>query len=256
MFKRLQQALVALLASSPVHAPPAAQAQGGAGMAMSDLSSSPDLPQAFGYKMTWLAVRSENTEAVFDALALTQKTVANWETGIQFSYGYQSGQSQTPVFVTPPVDGWTLVLTGLGLAADGDASIARLEGLLRQMSGSFGEVHYYGSYRVVGYVAWYKAESGEISRGFSFADGSLYANVGPTTTAETEAGYFDMTGMTEDALWETILSLPEEDNSFFNEEDPMKIAGKWSVNPLLIAEIPDQNPSLGLAGYLALPQAQ
>lgn len=219
---------------------------------MLQLSSTPDLPQPFGYKSTWLAVRTENTRAVFDALKLSEEKAANWGTGVQFSYNRDFKENITPVFVAPPVDGWTLVLTGLGLTSDTEENTAYLERLLRELSHQFGECHYFGSYRVVGYVAWYKAINGMIIRGFSFADGSLFANSGAVTSAELDAGLFDITGMTEEALWEAVQSAEDEGkaNFLFDEETPMKIATGWSVNPLSFGVSEASEPATGLAGFL------
>ena len=216
------------------------------------LSSIPDFPQPFGYKSTWLAVRTENTKAVFDALELSEEQTANWQTGVQFSYNRDFKENIVPVFVAPPVDGWTLVLTGLGLTSDSEENTAYLERLMGQLSHQFGECQYFGSYRVVGYLAWYKAIDGMVARGFSFADGSLFANSGPMTSAELDAGLFDIAGMTEEVLWEAVQSVEDEGktNFLFNEETPMKIATGWSVNPLSLGVSEGIEPATGLAGFL------
>ena len=216
------------------------------------LSSTPDLPQPFGYKSTWLAVRTEDTKAVFEALGLTQKATANWASGIRFSYDRDLVGNVGPVFVAPPVKGWTLVLTGLELAADGAKNKQELEILLRHLSKLFGECQYFGSYRVVDYVSWYRAINGEITRGFSMADGILFANEGQTTQVELNAGNFDMTGMTEEEIWNVLLKAEEESQTyFFREDDPMKVAEDWSLNPLSIDNVQGLSPATGLAGLLA-----
>jgi hypothetical protein len=219
---------------------------------MSQLSSIPDFPQPFGYKSTWLAVRTESTKAVFDALGLSEESIANWQTGVQFSYNRDFKENIVPVFVAPPVDGWTLVLTQLGLTSESDENTAELERLLRQLSHEFGECQYFGSYRVVGYVAWYKAIDGVVMRGFSFADGSLFANSGPMSSAEFDAGLFDLTGMTENAIWQAIDSVEDKDraNVLFDEETPMKVARGWSLNPLSLGVSEGNDTATGLAGFL------
>jgi hypothetical protein len=215
------------------------------------LSSTADLPRPFGYKSTWLAVRTEDTKAVFDAIGLTQGVISNWKSGIKFSYNRDFDKNVVPTFVTPPVNGWTLVLTGLGLGADGEAPKSELETLLKHLSKRFGESQYFGSYRVVDYVSWYRAKNGKIERGFSFADGTLFANIGQTTKAELDAGYFDMTDMTEQMLWDVFMKAEEESQTYYiNEEDPMKIAETWSVNPLSIDKVQGLIAATGLAGLL------
>ena len=232
--------------------PAVSQAEQAEQFDMSQLSSIPDFPHPFGYKSTWLAVRTENTKAVFDALELSEEETANWQTGVQFSYNRDFKENIVPVFVAPPVDGWTLVLTGLGLTSDTEENTAYLERLLAKLSHQFGECQYFGSYRVVGYVAWYKAIDGMVTRGFSFADGSLFANSGPMSPAEFDAGLFDLTGMTEEALWQAIDSVEDNDkaNILFDEETPMKVARGWSVNPLSLGVSEGNETATGLAGFL------
>jgi hypothetical protein len=252
IFRSIGSKVGSVLSALGVMMPAVAQAENAGQFDMSRLSSIPDFPQPFGYKSTWLAVRTENTKAVFDALGLTQEVTANWQAGVQFSYNYDFKENIVPVFVAPPVDGWTLVLTGLGLTSDTDENTADLERLLRQLSHRFGECQYFGSYRVVGYVAWYKAIDGMVTRGFSFADGSLFANSGPTSTAEFDAGLLDLTGMNEEALWQAIESVDDIDkaNILFDEETPMKVAGGWSVNPLSLGVSQGAVTATGLAGFL------
>ncbi len=215
------------------------------------LSSEPDLPTPFGYKSVWFAVKTEDTSAVFSAFNLQSEQPANWASGIKFLYDFDSHfkRGEKPVFVSPPVSGWTLILAGLNFSADSSEKTEYLRNLLNRLSKEFGEAQYFGSYRVVGYVAWYRSISGSIERGFSFADGTLFANEGNTSEAELEIGYFDMSGMDEANIWETLMEAEEEGEYFFDEEDPMKIAELWSVNPLSVDQEKDLEPSIGLVGF-------
>ena len=217
------------------------------------LSPEPDLPHPFGYKSAWFAVKSEDTSAIFEAFQLTERQVSNWQAGIGFSYDMdrQYKGVKKPVFVAPPVEGWTLVLAGLNIVADSPAGVENVRRILNVLSECFGEAHYYGSYRVVGYVAWFRSIGGEVTRGFSFADGTLFANDGQTTQAELDMGCFDMTGMDEEQLWEAIEAEEEDDRFGFSEDDPMELAGVWSVNPLALGQINGANPGTGLAGLLS-----
>jgi hypothetical protein len=189
-----------------------------------NLSEIPDIPRPFGYKATWLAVKTTDTEAVFKALGLTQSGVSNWETGIKFAYSRGFSDNVYPIFVTPPVKGWTLVLSSFAFTADADENISKLEDTLVRLSELFEECQYFGSYRVVDYVAWYRAQNGKIVRGYSYADGVTYANFGKKSKIEAGKGY--------------------------NEEDPMEIAGQWSVNPLRLDKRIRPKSDTGLAGFL------
>ncbi|GHT00739.1 hypothetical protein AGMMS50296_9050 [Alphaproteobacteria bacterium] len=65
-----------------------------------------DCPVAFGYKCAWLAFPTEQTAEVVKAVEFKQMSKANWQTGIDAAYGYESKIA----FVTPPVQGWTFVV--------------------------------------------------------------------------------------------------------------------------------------------------
>lgn len=190
----------------------------------------PSVEVAFGYKSTWFAVPSTDTQRVFEAFGLTDPNTANWSDGIAFAYSGNERPKNSAVFVTPPYAGWSFVITGFRYSADSPDNIVALHERLKALSDTFGEAQYFGSYRVVDYVAWYKAQNGQIIRGFSFADGTLYENTGPTTKAELAIGLFDMTGMDEGALWDFLLAAENSGQLiYFDESDPMRIAERWSV---------------------------
>lgn len=69
--------------------------------------ATPDTPKSFGYRMSWLAIKSTDTHAVAAALALTGLEAANWNTGIGAIYDRDLSDSY--VFVSPPVKGWTFI---------------------------------------------------------------------------------------------------------------------------------------------------
>ena len=190
----------------------------------------PSVEVAFGYKSAWFAIPSKDTQLVFEAFGLTGQKTASWSDGIEFAYSDNADLKNSPTFVTPPVEGWSFVITGLRYSADTPDRILDLHERLKSLSKKFGEAHYYGSYRVVGYVSWYKAQTGQITRGFSFSDATLFENTGATTDAELEIGLFDMTGMDEDALWDNLSASEETGESvLFDESAPMLIAERWSV---------------------------
>ena len=167
---------------------------------------------------------------------------------MRFSYDFdrQFSEPEKPVFISPPVNGWTLVLGGLSFSADSQERIGGIRRRLCELSNRFGEAQYFGSYRVVGYVAWYKASNGEVERGLSLADGTVFANEGATSQAELDIGCFDMSGMDEGEVLDRIFE--EEDFSLFDEESPMKIAEIWSVNPLSLPLDGEAEPATGIAG--------
>ena len=191
-----------------------------------DVPLATDRPVPFGYKTTWLTVRSDSSEAVSKALGLTKTSSATWVGGVSKSSG------KTWVFVTPS-----------------DAKVEHLHSLLHRLSLTFGEAQYFGSSRVVGYVAWFKSVAGETVRAFSYADGTLFANQGDTTEAERALGYPDMAGLDARAIWDAL----DETDARMDEEDPMRIAERWSVNPLHLDQKDADGP--GIVGVMDLAKA-
>lgn len=211
----------------------------------------PDAPRSFGYKTTWLAIKTEDTNAVFNALGLKDKAVANWETGRGFAYSRAFQPDVFPVFIMPPIQGWTLVNSNFAFASGSEAGTADLERELERLSLVFDECQYFGNYRVVGYVSWYRAVRGEVVRGFSFADGVMFANKGKTTPAELQAGLPDMTNMSVFEFMDAVF--PEEepyDTYKFDEDSPMRIAKFWSVDTRELDSFEGAEPTTGLVGLL------
>ncbi len=214
------------------------------------MDEKPPVKVAFGYKSAWFAISSEDTQSIFDAFGLTDPKSANWPDGLTFAYSDVTASQSSPTFVTPPVNGWTFVLTGLRYSADSPKGIETLNARLKELSEKFGEAQYFGSYRVVDYVAWYKAQKGKIVRGFSFADGTLFDNSGATTDAELASGLFDMTGMDEDAFWAFLMASESEGKPMhFVEDDPMRVAERWSVTHPT-SDVMTNDAASGLIGTL------
>jgi hypothetical protein len=67
-------------------------------------------PVSFGYKIGWLAVREQPPEAVAAAVGMTDPVPATWDDGVAAAY-------DGSVFATPPVKGWTLVVSTVLLEA-------------------------------------------------------------------------------------------------------------------------------------------
>jgi hypothetical protein len=185
-----------------------------------------EFPVSFGYKTAWLAIDTEDTPAVVEALGLRNLRLATWGEGL-----YRA------TFVSPPVLGWTLV-EGVRPEAGDPRLLPFLEGL----SERFGEVQYFGTHRVVDYHAWAKAVDGRVVRAYGWLGerGELLLDVGPKTLEEEELGFRFIDRTTVAGDWEG-LEMPGED-------DVMRIAGRWSINPQEV----DAYPSVGV-GYLGDP---
>ena len=193
----------------------------------SNLSSEPDAPVNFGYKMMWLAIRSDSTATVVEALNLREVKPANWGTGIEHCYDYSQD-----VFVTPPIDGWVLVV-GTSLPGTGDArAVDRATPFLTNLAKQFSEVQYYGTHRVVGFLAWAKFVAGRQVRAYAFLgeQGHTIWNSGDLTDIERTLPIVLPHETVSEAFW-------EQDEVFYaNEDTVLDIAGKWSINPMMLEE--------------------
>jgi hypothetical protein len=222
-------------------------------------SAVPDLPFGFGYKTSWIAVRGD-TAQLAEALGLQNVVAANWDSGLFPARSSIGDLSARPVvFVTPQLSGWTMAVSLSLPALDEHATDEQLQGqaplgersgrfiaMMQSLAARFDDVQYFGSYRVVSYVAWCRARGGKIERAFGYADGQLFANFGGTTPEEAKLGFPDLSGLSLD---ETTDKLFESDDST-NEELPAKLAGEWSINPLTLEEA-GYPLSVGVAGYLS-----
>lgn len=176
-------------------------------------TAGPDLPVSFGYKATWIAVRSEDPAAVARALGLKNVKVASWADGVERADRLRG------VFVSPPVDGWVLALGKLP-DADGEA----FESFLADLSRHLGQVFFFATHRVVEYHAWAAADAGRITRAFAFIgdQGEFPLNIGDRLPKETELGVGEP----------DMESAPDEDHV-------LAIAAALTINPLELEQHED-----------------
>ena len=178
--------------------------------------STPDQPINFGFKNQWLAIKSKDNEKIIKALRLQKVRACNWKEGVHF--GYTKG-----VFITPEINGWTLVLgiDILDLESDGTQEF------LKRISNDFEECQLFFTNRNVEYHFWGLARHGKIKRLYSYfgEEGNLIVK-GKATAIEHSLN-----------LVKTISNSNNEKNSenitgyIPNEDTVMFIAENWSVNP-------------------------
>ena len=195
------------------------------------LSQTPDTPIPFGPSMAWLAVRCDEAVAVVDALGLEDAEPCNWNSGVGAIYDDWLGGSR--IFVSPPVDGWTLVV-GLPLPHPmGPGFVDKCTPLLVELGGAFEEVQYFFSYPAIDYYAWARVKDGRLVRAFAVSDEGIIWNKGRTTKEERALGLrlFELRGVKGrkgDAGGELILH-PTEDHV-------MRLASQWSIDPAALCE--------------------
>lgn len=131
----------------------------------------PDKPMSFGYKVSWFAVKASDPARVLDALELKRGTPANWTAGLAAALPFPS--TATWVFVSPPVSGWVLVVGAPHVLPHPVAPTEcfhdigrKFDVLFSRLMKRFADVQFFGSYRVVSFVAWARAQNGEPNRVF------------------------------------------------------------------------------------------
>jgi hypothetical protein len=178
----------------------------------------------FGPKQAWLAVREGKDTAVCAALGLRDLGTASWRNGIDLAY-----LTDDRLVLTPPIPGagdarWLLV-TGRWLLRAGPAvDVAQLSATLGT------EVQFFATYRVSELHRWQRAVDGDLTRAFEY--------VGETGEVTKWRGEPD------DA--EAAIGLPavldDEADILVSEDDVMRLARAWSVDPTALDGRPAPGP--------------
>ena len=196
-------------------------------------------PIDFGYKIVWIAIKTNNKSKLSKILGLKNPKPANWKSGIENAY-------ESRIYITPQIGEWTLAV-GMGLPlGDSIESIEKLELLLNKFSSEFGEAHFFGTHRVVEYHNWMKSVNGKMERIYSYVgeSGENIKVFGQLTDSEKGLKLFN--SLSEEAksddYWE------REDLDFADEELVMEIAENLSINPTKLTERTDIKNELGIIG--------
>lgn len=200
-----------------------------------EVNNTPDKPEAFGYKMVWFAVKSNDKKRIAELLKLKGIQETNWKTGIKNAYNYS-------VFVSPTIEKWTLVV-GLDLPkGDSLESVEEIKMILIELSKELGEAQFFGTHRVVGFNCWMKAINGEIKRIYSFLgeSGENIVVFGEPTDIEKKYDLINTISNDDPNFEEEGIDYPDEGLT-------MEIAENWSVNPTKLDEI-DRITELGIIG--------
>lgn len=200
----------------------------------------PDRPKPFGYRMSWIAIKSTRTSEIAAHLGLTDATPANWNSGIGTIYDNQL--SDTYVFVTPPVKGWTFV-AGLPLPHPWGTSFAdKLTPMLLNLSKTFGEAHYFAAFPIIDFFGWARFHNGRLIRGFVIGDEGIIWDRGRLTPEEKTLGlkFYDLRGIKDrkgDAGGAIVL--------YPTEDQVLRLAAGWGIAPLRLDKLAVE-PALGI----------
>jgi hypothetical protein len=178
----------------------------------------------FGPKQAWLAVREGKDTAVSAALGLRDLGTVSWRNGIDLAY-----LTDDRLLLTPPLPGagdtrWLLVTGRWLLRAAPAVDVAELSATLGT------EVQFFATYRVSELHRWQRAVDGALMRAFEY--------VGETGEVT------DWRGEPDDA--EVALGLPavldDEADILVSEDDVMRLARAWSVDPTALDGRPAPGP--------------
>jgi hypothetical protein len=250
---------------------------------MPSFDQTPDAPEPFGFKVSWLAIKTSDPTLVLDALELGQAAPANWASGIAAAYG-DPRSSDSWAFVSPPIGDWVLVVSSSlpypATIEGGHADIGKkFDVMFCRLMQRFKDVQFFGSHRVVDFVTWARALNGELVRIFGWcgSDGTVLANVGEQTPEETKLGFVNLTGLSPSDAVDKIFAIAEEEDieenrlvasglspreartkirqsrrsPFIGEIDVVDLAALWSVDP---SRLSDQDHPLGLGLAARLPE--
>src|SRR5436190_18139850 len=183
----------------------------------------------------WLAVKSNNPHAVQKALGLHNPTPCSWTEGM-------ARVSEQKLFVSPPVNGWVLVVGSL--LPDSSEDVDACFRFLQRLSRELGEVQFFSVNRAVGHHAWAHFERGRAVRGYAWAGETLW-NQGRKTWAERKLGLRCFDYCEGDAR--NNFAQPERNR--VNVENLFVLAALWSLDP---SSIDDSalTDVLGIAGDL------
>lgn len=185
----------------------------------------------FGPKQAWLAVRDGDPEAVMASLGVNDLGPVSWRTGIDLAY-----LTDDRLVFTPPLAGarevrWLLV-TGRWLL--GPRSTVDVTSLSESLNT---EVQSFATYRVGELHRWERAVDGVSVRAFGYL-----GETGEVT---------EWRGDPDEA--ERAVGIPPELHPdvdvLVSEDDVLRLAGAWSVNPATV----DGQPAPGPLRAAAVP---
>ncbi len=165
----------------------------------------------------WLSIQSSEPIRVQEALQLHKTTPCSWLEALTFSQDQQ-------LFITPPVNGWILVL-GSGLPSP-SYDVDKCYVLLLELSRKLGEIQFFSANRISNHHAWAQARDGRIVRAYAW-NGQTIWNEGAMTRAEADLhltcfDYAEAPQSFEDAMNNPVV---------INTQRVSRLASRWSIDP-------------------------
>lgn len=170
----------------------------------------------FGGKQAWLAVRDGDPEQVLEALGLRDLGEVPWRDGVDLAYLTDDRVAVTPALPGVGDSHWVLAVGRWLLRPSTVVDVTALSAELKT------EVQFFASHRVTELHRWQRAVAGEPVR--------LFGYVGQTGEVTSWMGDPDET--------ERAVGLPplleEETTVLVAEQDVLKVAAAWSLDPTML----------------------
>jgi hypothetical protein len=185
----------------------------------------------FGRRSAWLAARGADAHELARSLGLADVQRESWAVGLEAVE--RAAEPPLPVFVTQPIDGWTVAALPLGL-------VDSLPFDLGKLSQTFGEAQKFATHPVVDYREWQRWVDGAPLRRYCWIGESGKVAVDDGKPAQAEAGIARQADLSRD--WGE-LRFPDENTVF-------AVAAEWSIDPTALPDVERYEPD-GLLGYVA-----
>ena len=178
----------------------------------------------FGGKQAWLAVRDGDPEQVLSALGLRDLGEVSWRAGIDLAHLSDDRVAVTPALPGARETSWVLVAGRYLLRPDTVVDVVELSGRLHT------EVQFFATHRVTESHRWQRAAHGKLIRAFGYVGqtGEITTWHGDPDPAERDAG---LPGKIDD-----------ETSVLVAEQDVLRIAGAWSLDPTTLTGKPAPGP--------------
>ena len=170
-----------------------------------------DLPEQ------WLAIRSGNVAAVQETLGLSNPRRCSWQRGFSIA-GVER------LFISPPVNGWILVVGPALPAPEEDVDFCFH--FLSHISQRLGHVQFFSLNRALNHHCWVRAHTGHIERAYAWFGETLW-NQGAFTAEEK------LLGMECHPYGRCVEELDHQSMTRLtaNTENIGRLAARWSLNP-------------------------
>jgi hypothetical protein len=179
--------------------------------------------------MSWLAVKTDDIGHLAAVLELGDLSVANWSSGLGAIYDLEL--SDTFVFISPPVEGWTFV-AGVSLPLpQGGSFVDKAAPLLGRLAREFSHVQYFATFPIIDFFAWARFDNGRPVRAAAIGEAGVVWDVGRPTSVERKLGL---------SLMEVrgILNRHGDIGGALQlhptEPHVLNIAEGWGINPMLL----------------------